>query len=433
MAKQTELLSARTVAGNLAAGRYADGGGLYLVVGKSGARNWQFWYKLAGKRREMGLGSVDKLPLKAARIKAAEARETLGRGLDPIDERERAVLATEAEKRAAEVEADKPTFGKFALELLNGRVEHDAKGRERKVPGLKAGFRNLKHAAQWESTLREYAAPLWAMRLEDIDVDNVLKCLSPIWVNKGETARRVRGRIETVLSAAIARRLRPGPNPATLKGNLDVLLPRVRKLQRGHHPAMSWQEIPAFWLALGAFDSVSASALRFTILTAARSGETRGATWGEIDFDAKVWTVPAKRMKAGREHRVPLTDAVVGVLMSVAPLRTHDGPDALVFPSAKAQRPLSDMALSMCLRGLRDGVTVHGFRSSFRDWAGDTTMFPREIAEAALAHTVGGVEGAYRRGDALEKRRALMAAWAHHVSGTSTREDAGIPDALGER
>ncbi|RFB95582.1 hypothetical protein B5K11_11775 [Rhizobium leguminosarum bv. trifolii] len=416
MARNLELLTAREVAGKLTAGRHRDGGGLYLNVTAAGSKSWAFFYKRDGKRTEMGLGPLDNVPLKKARQMAVEARELLGQGRDPLEERKVAQRAKEEAERARELEAAKYTFGIFAMRLLKGYTETDERGRSRRVPGIIEGNRNPKHRQQWENTLIEYANPLWMMKLDEIGTDDILKCLAPIWTTKAETAARVRGRIEKVLAAGIAKGLRPGPNPALLRGHLDALLPKRQKLQRGHHPALPWHEMEDFWLQLSALTSVSAMCLRFTILTAARSGESRGARWKEIDLAKGIWTVPAERMKAGREHAVPLSNAVVAVLEEAAKLRQTDDETELVFPSSRDRKPLSDMALSMCVRGVRPGVTVHGFRSSFRDWAGDGTPYAREVVEQALAHTVGGVEGAYRRGTAIEKRRGLMADWAIFVT-----------------
>ncbi|TBZ09445.1 tyrosine-type recombinase/integrase [Rhizobium leguminosarum] len=421
MARNLDLLTAREVAGKLAAGRHSDGGGLYLNVTVAGSKSWAFFYKRDGKRTEMGLGPLDNVPLKTARQMAADARELLGQGRDPLDERKAAQRAKEEAQRAREAEAAKETFGVFALRLLKGYTETDERGRARRVPGIIEGNRNAKHRQQWENTLVEYAAPIWKMKLDEIGTDDILRCLAPIWTTKAETAARVRGRIEKVLAAAIAKSLRPGPNPALLRGHLDALLPKRQKLQRGHHPALPWHQMPKFWLELSALVSISAICLRYTILTSARSGEARGARWNEIDFAKRTWTVPAERMKAGREHVVPLSEAAMAVLEEAAKLRQTNDEDELVFPTSRDRKQLSDMALSMCLRGVQPGITVHGFRSSFRDWAGDATPHAREIVEQALAHTIGGVEGAYRRGTAIEKRRGLMTDWAAFV--TANRGD----------
>ena len=283
---------------------------------------------------------------------------------------------------------------------------------EEVVSGIEQGFRNEKHRAQWRSTLKQHAKPLLSIPVDAITTADVLKCLKPIWTRIPETASRVRGRIEKVLDAAKAKGHRTGENPAAWKGNLVHFLSARQKLTRGHFEAMPYDQVPAFMKRLRAMDAVARRALEFTILTAARSGEIRGAKWNEIDVEAKVWTVPAQRMKMGREHRVPLSDRALAILAETKPMTMGDG---LIFPGRHG-RPLSGMTLDAVLRRLKcKPITVHGFRSAFRDWAGEATLFPREIAEAALAHIVGdATERAYRRGDALEKRRELMSAWERH-------------------
>jgi len=405
-------LTARTVE-SAKQGRHADGGGLYLNVAPT-RKSWVFVYVRNGRRREMGFGPVASVSLAEARRKAEEARRQLADGIDPLD----AKKAAEREKRA-------PSFGAFVDDYLET---------------MRASWRNDKHAAQWAMTLgrardkegkltkRGYCLGLANLRLDEITTDDVLKELRPIWNLKPETASRVRGRIETILDAAKAAGYRDGPNPALWRGHLALLLPTRKKLHRGHHPAMDYRDVPAFVAKLREAKGVGAMALEFLILTAARSGEVRGAVWSEIDFENKLWTVPAERMKAGREHRVPLTGRALAILEQAALLRrpaAGDDSEALLFPSAKVGRPLSDMTLSAVLRRMGLGqYTVHGFRSSFRDWVGDCTTFPREVAEAALAHVVGGTEGAYRRGDALEKRRELMRAWAAYID-TKPRKSTG--------
>jgi integrase len=273
-------------------------------------------------------------------------------------------------------------------------------------------WRNAKHRAQWAMTLRTYAAPLWPVPVAEVDTAAVLSALQPVWQAKPETASRLRGRIEAVLDFAKAHGQREGENPARWRGHLDKLLPKRGKLTRGHHAAMAYREIPAFMARLRERDAIAALALEFTILTAARTGEALGAQWREVDFEAKVWTVPAPRMKAGREHRVLLSGQAMEILKKLAGAKTGE----FIFPGQRLERPLSSMALAMVLRRLKmEGVTTHGFRSAFRDWCGEETSFPREIAEAALAHvTKDKTEAAYRRGDALQKRRALMEAWASY-------------------
>jgi integrase len=368
-------------------GRYGDGKGLYLVVDGSG-RRWLFRYQMAGRRREMGLGPFPEIGLAAARKAADDARAKAKAGTDPIDAR-RTVRAV-------------PTFGAFADQLLDD---------------IEGGFRNEKHRAQWRMTLGDAYCRLLRPKLVDaIETADVLRVLKPIWQTKPETASRLRGRIERVLDAAKAQGYRSADNPARWRGHLQAMLPRRQKLTRGHHAALPYPDVPAFVARLRRLEAVAARALELAILTAARTSEVLGATWQEIDLANAVWTVPAERMKAGREHRVPLTTRALAILTEMETTRAEDDPAAFVFPGAKRGRPLSSMAMTMLLRRLEMKVTAHGFRSSFRDWAGEETLFAREIAEAALAHTVGdSTERAYRRGDALERRRALMAAWDSFV------------------
>jgi integrase len=388
MARQTQRLSARGVAGLSLPGRHADGNGLYLVVDKAGAKRWVFLFRFEGRLREMGLGGLSSVPLSRARELATEARTVLATGQNPID--------------ARKIDRAIPTFGACADQLLES---------------MSSEWRNAKHRAQWKMTLEEYAKPLRGKPIDEITTEDVLKVLKPIWTDKPETASRLRGRIERVLDAAKALGHRSGENPALWRGHLKNLLPRRQKLTRGHHAAMPYDKVAKFCLDLRGREAVAAQALHFCILTAARSGEVLGARWAEIDLDKAIWTVPAARMKAAREHRVPLADPAKAILVAMAEARVHKKPDDHVFPGQKRGAPLSGMAMAMILRRMKlTGVTVHGFRSSFRDWAGECTAFPREVAEAALAHTVGDeTERAYRRGDALEKRRELMAGWAEYL------------------
>ncbi|MBM6580992.1 integrase arm-type DNA-binding domain-containing protein [Microvirga sp. BT689] len=379
MARQLHTLSARTVATLTKPGRHSDGGGLYLNITASGARSWVFMWKAGGKRREMGLGALRDVPLAKARERAAEARQKLADGLDPITAREKPQVLT---------------FGE-AVDAL--------------IESMSSSWRNEKHRAQWKMTLTVYCEPLRTKPVTEIGTEDVLKVLQPLWTAKAETASRLRGRMERVFDFARARGQGTGENPARWRGHLDAVLPKRARLTRGHHKAMPFDEVPAFIEALREREGVAPRALEFAILTAARSGEVFGASWGEFDLEARVWTVPAARMKAGRVHRVPLSARAVEILREMEQKRLGD----LVFPGTKPGRPLSVMALEMVLRRMKLDVTVHGFRSAFRDWAGERTHFPREVAEAALAHLVGdAVERAYRRGDALEKRRELMDAWA---------------------
>lgn len=278
---------------------------------------------------------------------------------------------------------------------------------------LSTGFRNAKHIAQWKSTLETYAAPLSGLPVDTVSTDDVLAVLKPIWSTKAETASRVRGRIEKVLDAAKAKGFRQGENPARWRGHLDHLLPRPSKLARGHHAAMPYEIVAAFVVLLRSRDAMAAVALELCILTAARSGEVLGMRWSEINMDKEVWTVPANRMKAGREHRVPLSKSAMAILARIAPVSSTG---EYAFAGQSPGKPLSNMAMEMVLRRMKvEDATVHGFRSSFRDWAGNETNFSREVVETALAHVIGDkAEQAYRRGDALDKRRTLMEAWADY-------------------
>ncbi|MBL8577718.1 MAG: integrase arm-type DNA-binding domain-containing protein [Mesorhizobium sp.] len=362
--------------------RYGDGGGLYLNVSVSGSKAWVFLWTRGGVPREMGLGSYPAVTLSAARTMAADCRSEVQAGRDPIAERSK-----EAE----------PTFGECA---------------DRFLESMGGSWRNDKHRNQWRMTLTEYCSPIRDRRVSLVTTDDVLSILTPIWNEKNETASRLRGRMERVLNYAKTKGWRTGENPAVWRGHLKNVLPPRQKLQRGHHAAMPYTQVPAF---VGRLDraAMSAKALEVLILTACRSGEVLGARWTEIDLDAALWVIPAKRMKAGKEHQVPLVPRVVAILRELHEVRDKHG---WVFPGQKEGRPLSNMAMENLLGRMKVDFTVHGFRSSFRDWAGDETSFPREVAEAALAHKVGDdTENAYRRATALEKRRKLMTAWAGYV------------------
>jgi integrase len=279
---------------------------------------------------------------------------------------------------------------------------------------MSPSWRNPKHRAQWRMTLEVYCAPIADLALPDITTEHVLGVLMPIWLTKAETASRLRGRMERVFDFAKARGMCSGENPARWRGHLDALLPRRPTLTRGHHKAMPFDDVPEFLRRLRSATGIAAAALEFAILTAARSGEVLNARWDEFDLDASLWSLPAERMKGGRPHRVPLANRAMAILRAMANVRTSD----FVFPGANTGKPLSSMALEMVLRRAQKDVTVHGFRSAFRDWAGERTSFAREVAEEALAHLVGDrVERAYRRGDALDKRRSLMDAWATFCEG----------------
>ena len=378
-------------------GFHGDGGGLYLsIVGKS--RTWMFRYKRAGKGHWMGLGPDSLVSLADARDAAIDGRRLLRQGVDPIEARRAAKAATSASTKSFEAAADEY------------------------ISAHKAGWKNEKHGKQWRATLEAYAFPLFGNKpVDSITVDHVLEALTPIWATKPETASRVRGRIENALDYAKSRGWRAGDNPARWKGHIDHLLPARAKMARVvHHAALSWADLPAVMGKLADAGGTGALCLRFTVLTAARSGEARGARWSEIDLARKIWTVPPNRMKAAAEHRVPLSDAAVAILKAVAPLQTAD--DGLVFHGGRKDKPLSDVAVSKALAAVSDGVTVHGMRSSFRDWAAERTSYPREVAEAALAHANRDkVEAAYRRSDLFEQRARLMRDWATFCTRPPTR------------
>jgi len=384
-------------------GKYGDGGGLWLEITESGAGRWYFRYMQRGRARERGLGSYPALGLAKARAKAAECRTMVVEGKDPIEEA----------RKLREI----PEFGKFALQWLET---------------VEAGWKNEKHRLQWSSTLTKYAAPIWRLKVDAIRTDDVLRCIRPIWTDKRETASRVRGRIETVLDAAAAKGLRAGENPARWRGNLKHLLEARSKRSQKHFAALPFAQVPAFYQALIEREAVAADALRFLILTAARTGEVLGATWPEVDLETKVWTVPEARMKAGKEHRVPLTPAALAILEKMKPLAKTVGGRATepIFPGQSGGKALSTMSLLMLLRRMNEGddgptwidengrpVTAHGFRSSFRDWVSEVTTFSGEVAEQCLAHTVGSaVVRSYKRGDVLEPRRKILDAWARYAT-----------------
>jgi integrase len=412
--KLTGRLQAVTVKALVAAGHpgaHADGGNLYLRVAGAGAGKWTLRYAIGGKSREMGLGPYDAdgkagLTLAEAREAAEEPRAVLRAGLDPMAERDRkaAEAKAEAERQAAEAQAKARVFRDVAAEYI---ATHSP------------GWRNAKHRAQWSATLAAYAYPtIGGQPVDEIGTDAVLAILSPIWTAKPETASRLRGRIESVLNYATARGWRETANPARWRGHLSNLLPLRSKVARvEHHAALPWQDMAAFMVDLRKRPGTAARALEWCILTATRTGETLGARWSEIDLGAAVWTLPAERMKAGREHRIPLAGAALAVLATMAPLRPVEG-DGYVFPGAAEGRPLSSMAMLMLLRRMgRGDLTAHGFRSSFRDWTEEATSTPHAVAEAALAHTIGDkVEAAYRRGDLFQKRAVLMQEWADYCA-----------------
>lgn len=402
MARDVGRLSARTVETRKKPGYYSDGGGLYLKVSGGAGRSWVFRYRVAGKLREMGLGSEHTISLADARQAAAECRKLRLRGSDPIEVRQH-------ERTQAKLGAASMTFRQCA---------------ERYIAAHQAGWRNAKHTSQWRNTLATYAFPVFGdLPVQAIDVGLVMKVVEPLWPTKTETASRLRGRIENVLDWALARGYRQGDNPARWRGHLDNLLPRRSRVQKvEHHAALSFHEVGAFIEVLQRQEGVAAMALEFCILTATRTSETIGARWQEVDLREAVWMIPTDRIKAGKEHRVPLSKPAVAILQKLAVARSSD----FVFPGGKPGRPLSNMALLALLRRMeRPDLTVHGFRSAFRDWAAERTNFPREVCEMALAHTIGDrVEAAYRRGDLFSKRRQLMEAWARYCLTPSQTKNA---------
>ncbi|TPO02179.1 site-specific integrase [Mesorhizobium sp. B1-1-5] len=375
-------------------GLHGDGGGLYLNVKAGGAKSWSFIWREGRRRREGGLGVYPATTLASARRTATEYREAIAENRDPIAERRR--------------QKAEPNFGE-AVKLFLADNE--------------AAWRNEKHKYQWGQTLGDaYCKYLRPMKVSQIMTDDVLKVLRPHWNTKSETAKRLMGRIERVLAFAKVKGWRTGDNPAAWRGNLDALLPKQKKLlARGHHAAMSYADVPAFLKSLRQQDGIAARALEFVILTATRSGEARNAAWSEFDLDAALWTIPAKRMKAGKVHQVPLSKPALAIVKALHDTGTEGDADGagFVFPGYKG-KALSDMAFKQLMKRMKvENCTTHGFRSSFRDWAGNETETPREVAEHALAHIVGNaVENAYRRSTALDKRRKLMDEWAGHLSTT---------------
>lgn len=411
MGRETKEMSALEVGRISAVGYHFVGGvsGLVLQVSKSGTKSWLLRVLVGGKRREIGLGGFPDVTLSGAREAARMTKEKIKTGIDPVAERQA------ARSSLAAAAASALTFQKAA---------------ERYIEANESGWKSSKHAAQWTSTLQTYAYPtIGNLQVAHIDTTHIVGVLESIWSTKTETASRLRGRVEAILDWAKVRGYRKGENPARWKGHLDHLLPPRAKVQKvKHHTALDYRDAASFLAALRELGSTGAKALEFAILTSARSGEVRGATWPEFDLEANVWVIPAERMKAEREHRVPLSPAAVALLGGTERMLGT----TLVFPNAKNQQ-LSDMTLTAVIRrmdeastkeggrGWRDSagkvVTAHGFRSTFRDWAGETTAYPREVIEHALAHQLKDkAEAAYARGTLFDKRRRLMADWAEYCS-----------------
>ncbi|OUS37726.1 integrase [Rhodobacterales bacterium 56_14_T64] len=374
---------------NLSAGRHGDGNGLCLVVDPSGARRWIVRVVVKGQknkkgaplRADFGLGGADIVTLNQARERALEYRRMAKQGLNP----------------RFNVRQEMPTFEEVAQQVHIDRMPT---------------WKNAKHGAQWINTLRDYAFPkIGRMPIDRIDQPEVMMCLAPIWTQKHETARRLSQRIKIVLDVAKSKGFRSRENPVTAIKDAQVL-PKVKAKPR-HHMAMRWQDVPAFYADLKAKKSMSAKALMFTCLTGARTGEALGLRWEELDLEIRLWTCPAERMKSGEEHRVPLTDEMLAIIEPLEAMGSK-----YVFEGQKRHHPMSNMSMLMLLRRMNvEGVTVHGFRSTFRDWAAEEANAPREVAEKSLAHTVGSdVERAYARSDLLEKRRELMCMWSQFVT-----------------
>ncbi|MBG6071032.1 tyrosine-type recombinase/integrase [Polaromonas sp. CG_9.7] len=410
MARQLSKLTALQVTKLTKPGLYGDGAGLTLQITKAGVKSWLFRFMREGKAFGMGLGATHTVSLAEARQKALEARKLLADGHNPLAEKKQKLLAQALER------AKMMTFDQCAKAYIEAH---------------KASWKNAKHIDQWTNTLATYSSPVFGqLPVAEIDTALVVKCLAPIWQTKTETASRLRGRIESVLGWATTSGYRTGENPARWKGHLENLLANISKTSRTkNHPSLPWQQIGDFMAAIKAREGNASRAMAFTILTACRSGEVRGAQWAEFDFKEKVWTIPAKRMKAHREHQVPLSNAALALLASMP----QDG--EFVFPGSKGQA-LSDMSLTAVIRRMNndavkpvwvdasgEGITVHGFRSTFRMWTAETTAYPREVAEHALAHKLPDmVERAYQRGTQFAKRQSLMAEWGMYC--TTAKKDA---------
>lgn len=389
--------SVQKLAKECAKGSTGDGQGLYLQITSGGSVSWIFRYKILGKQRYMGLGAYPATGLSQAREMAADNRKMIKQGIDPLEAR----LHDEREARKVAV-----TFTSCAARYIKAH---------------RRSWKNAKHSRQWISTLKNYARPIIGNKpINSISTDDVINVLKPIWTSKNETAKRVQGRIENILDYASAHGYRDPVNPARWRGHLDKLLPKPSRVQKvKHHPAMPYDQVAAFMSTIGAYNSTSSKALQFLILTATRTSEVLNAEWHEVDVAKATWQIPAERMKANREHRIPLSRQALDLLLCLPRIKGNN----FIFPGMKPSRPLSNMSLLQFMRGLGYGPSgekgnyvPHGFRSSFRDWTGEVTSYPRDVAEMALAHAIENkVEAAYRRGDLFEKRRQMMQEWADFI------------------
>lgn len=384
-------------------GSYSDGDGLFLKVGRSGSKSWIYRYQLAGRRRDIGLGRYPDVSLSGARKERNKLKRDVKAGIDPLDKKEVEKTKQKVERKG--VEAKKQTFKKCAETYM------DLKEPE---------WRNAKHVQQWRNTLKTYAYPVIGdLPVAEVELDDVLKILQPIWLEKTETATRVRNRIELVLDYASVMKYRSSENPARWRGNLESIMSKPSKIKKvKHHPALPYEDMPVFMSGLSPRKELAAKALTFTILTAARTSESLGATWDEIDLGKNIWVIPASRMKAEKEHRIPLSVPVIALLDELK----ADKKNQFIFPGLKRDKPLSNMSMANVLKRMeRPDVTVHGFRSTFRDWVAERTNFPQRVAETALAHRLkDGAEAAYQRGDLLEKRKELMEVWADYCQPKTT-------------
>jgi integrase len=395
MARTINRLSPRTIAAINKVGMHADGGGLYLQVSRFDTKSWIFRFKLKGRERQMGLGSLNTISLAEARQEAGESRKMLREHIDPIE-------ARNARRNRQSIDVAKAMTFKECAESY--------------IESHRSGWRNAKHESQWSNSLATHVYPTFGdLPVSAVDVGLVMKALQPIWSTKTETASRVRGRIESILDWATVQNFREGENPARWRGHLDKLLPKPSKVQKvKHHAALPYTDVGEFMTRLRKREAVAARGLDFLILTATRTMETIGSTWSEFDLNEKIWTIPAERTKGDKEHRVPLSPTAVKIVQDMKRVSQSD----YVFPGGRSRRPLSNMAFLQLIKRMgRKDLTAHGFRSTFRDWAAERTNYPNEVAEMALAHSISDkAERAYRRGELLEKRRRLMDDWAVYCS-----------------